>query len=141
MRLSQASDYALRILMYVAQSKNQTTVDQLIMRLHISKSLATKLAAKLAKDGYLRTLRGRGGGIALAKPPKAIRIGEVVRTIEPDLGVVACLQPNPSFCPFLPACVLKGAMADAADAFIETLNHHTLESILTGTQPARIPPE
>ncbi len=93
-----------------------------------------KIVAQLAKAEYLETTRGRGGGIRLAKAPDAVRIGEIVRLIEPDLGVVACLKDEPTACPFLPRCALKGAMATAAEAFLESLNRQTLESILVGTK-------
>ena len=72
----------------------------------------------------------------MAKTPDMIRLGDVVRLIEPDLGVVACLKPEPTVCAFLPRCALKGAMARASEAFLESLNTETLASILAGTQMA-----
>ena len=136
MRLSQASDFALRILMATGQSDAPQTVDKLSRQLGLAKSHVMKIVAHLAKGGYLETTRGRGGGIRLAKTPDTIRLGEVVRLIEPDLGVVACLKPEPTVCAFLPRCALKGAMARASEAFLESLNTETLASILAGTQMA-----
>ena len=136
MRLSQASDFALRILMATGQSDDPQTVDKLSRQLGLAKSHVMKIVAHLAKGGYLETTRGRGGGIRLAKTPDMIRLGDVVRLIEPDLGVVACLKPEPTVCAFLPRCALKGAMARASEAFLESLNTETLASILAGTQVA-----
>ncbi|AMN54829.1 transcriptional regulator [Labrenzia sp. CP4] len=136
MRLSQASDFALRILMATGQSDDPQTVDKLSRQLGLAKSHVMKIVAHLAKGGYLETTRGRGGGIRLAKTPNMIRLGDVVRLIEPDLGVVACLKPEPTVCAFLPRCALKGAMARASEAFLESLNTETLASILAGTQMA-----
>ncbi|GAB2207146.1 Rrf2 family transcriptional regulator [Roseibium sp. ROS1] len=136
MRLSQASDFALRILMATGQSDVPQTVDKLSRQLGLAKSHVMKIVAHLAKGGYLETTRGRGGGIRLAKTPDMIRLGDVVRLIEPDLGVVACLKPEPTVCAFLPRCALKGAMARASEAFLESLNTETLASILAGTQVA-----
>ncbi|MBN8179552.1 RrF2 family transcriptional regulator [Roseibium aggregatum] len=136
MRLSQASDFALRILMATGQSDDPQTVDKLSRQLGLAKSHVMKIVAHLAKGGYLETTRGRGGGIRLAKTPDMIRLGDVVRLIEPDLGVVACLKPEPAVCAFLPRCALKGAMARASEAFLESLNTETLASILAGTQMA-----
>lgn len=136
MRLSQASDFALRILMATGQSDDPQTVDKLSRQLGLAKSHVMKIVAHLAKGGYLETTRGRGGGIRLAKTPDTIRLGDVVRLIEPDLGVVACLKPEPTVCAFLPRCALKGAMARASEAFLESLNTETLASILAGTQLA-----
>ncbi|MGX1498404.1 Rrf2 family nitric oxide-sensitive transcriptional repressor [Labrenzia sp. MBR-25] len=136
MRLSQASDFALRILMATGQSNDPQTVDKLSKQLGLAKSHVMKIVAHLAKGGYLETTRGRGGGIRLAKAPATIRLGDVVRLIEPDLGVVACLKPEPTVCAFLPRCALKGAMAQASEAFLASLNTETLASILAGTQMA-----
>ncbi|MCK7610664.1 RrF2 family transcriptional regulator [Roseibium sediminicola] len=137
MRLSQASDFALRILMAAGQSDAPQTVEKLSTQLGLAKSHVMKIVAHLAKGGYLETTRGRGGGIRLAKAPEQIRLGDVVRLIEPDLGVVACLKPDTeTSCAFLPRCALKGAMARAAEAFLDSLNTQTLASILVGTQRA-----
>jgi Rrf2 family transcriptional regulator, nitric oxide-sensitive transcriptional repressor len=139
MRLSQASDFALRILMATGQSNEPQTVDKLTTQLGLAKSHVMKIVAHLARGGYLETTRGRGGGIRLAKSPDQIRLGDVVRLIEPDLGVVACLKPQPTTCAFLPRCALKGAMAQASEAFLDSLNTQTLATILTGTQAASLP--
>jgi len=137
MRLSQASDFALRILMATGQSDDPQTVDKLSTQLGLAKSHVMKIVAHLAKGGYLETTRGRGGGIRLAQRPEQIRLGDVVRLIEPDLGVVACLKPDTeAVCAFLPRCALKGAMARAAEAFLDSLNTQTLATILVGTQRA-----
>jgi len=137
MRLSQASDFALRILMATGQSDDPQTVDKLSTQLGLAKSHVMNIVAHLAKGGYLETTRGRGGGIRLAQRPEQIRLGDVVRLIEPDLGVVACLKPDTeAVCAFLPRCALKGAMARAAEAFLDSLNTQTLATILVGTQRA-----
>ncbi|CTQ52597.1 HTH-type transcriptional repressor NsrR [Roseibium album] len=139
MRLSQASDFALRILMATGQSNEPQTVDKLTTQLGLAKSHVMKIVAHLARGGYLETTRGRGGGIRLAKTPDQIWLGDVVRLIEPDLGVVACLKPEPTICTFLPRCALKGAMAKASEAFLDSLNTQTLATILAGTQRASLP--
>lgn len=137
MRLSQASDFALRILMATGQADAPQTVEKLSTQLGLARSHVMKIVAQLARGGYLETTRGRGGGIRLAQSPEAIRMGDVVRLIEPDLGVVACLKPGTdATCSFLPRCAMKGAMAMAAEAFLDSLNTHTLATVLTGTQKA-----
>nr|WP_319385996.1 Rrf2 family transcriptional regulator [uncultured Roseibium sp.] len=134
MRLSQASDFALRILMATGQTDSPQTVDGLSTKLGLAKSHVMKIVAQLARAGYLETTRGRGGGIRLGRSPEEIRLGDVVRLIEPDLGVVACLKTEAASCAFLPRCALKGAMAHAAEAFLDSLNTQTLATILAGTQ-------
>ncbi|MEP1931833.1 MAG: Rrf2 family transcriptional regulator [Roseibium sp.] len=139
MRLSLASDFALRILMATGQSDAPQTVDKLSSQLGLAKSHVMKIVAQLAKGGYLATTRGRGGGIRIARSLDDIRLGDVVRLIEPDLGVVGCLKPEPTVCTFLPRCALKGAMANAAEAFLDSLNTQTLATILAGTQKTGLP--
>ena len=139
MRLNQASDFALRILMAIGQTDDIQTVEKLSVQLGLARSHVMKIVAQLAKAGYLETTRGRGGGIKIAKSPEDIRLGEIVRLIEPDLGVVACLKPEATVCAFLPRCALKGAMATAAEAFLSSLNQQTLAMILAGTQKAALP--
>ncbi len=137
MRLSQASDFALRILMFLGQTDQPQTVERLSASLGLARSHVMKIVAQLGRAGLIETTRGRGGGIRLLKDPNDIRVGDVVREIEPDLGVVACLQPVPTACSFLPCCGLKGAMAEAAKAFLDSLDGHSLADILRGTQIAR----
>lgn len=141
MRLSQASDFALRILMFLGQTDTPQTVDKLKDTLQLSKSHVMKLVAQLAKLDLIETTRGRGGGIRLKANPKDVRIGDVVRSFENDLGVVACLKSEPVSCVFLPRCALKNAMAGAAEAFLTHLNQQTLADILIGTQPVRQRPD
>ncbi|MTI00637.1 Rrf2 family transcriptional regulator [Roseibium sp. RKSG952] len=134
MRLSQASDFALRILMFLGQTDEPQTVDKLSKALGLAKSHVMKLVAQLARTGLIEATRGRGGGIRLLKTQDSIRIGDVVRAFEPDMGVVACLKSEPCGCVFLPRCALKTAMNGAAEAFIEHLNQQTLADMLHGTQ-------
>lgn len=122
--------------MATGQTEDPQTVDKLTSQLGLAKSHVMKIVAQLARGGYLQTTRGRGGGIRLAMSPDQIRLGDVVRLIEPDLGVVACLKPQPATCAFLPRCALKGAMAQASEAFLDSLNTQTLENMLVGTQKA-----
>ncbi|NBN64493.1 Rrf2 family transcriptional regulator [Microvirga tunisiensis] len=137
MRLSQASDFALRILVHLGQTRTPQTVEGLSVTLGLSKSHVMKIVAHLGRAGILATSRGRGGGLTLRKDPAEIRLGAVVREMEPDLGVVACLQDGPADCVFLPRCALKSAMARATNAFIDSLDSNTLADVLPGTQPAR----
>lgn len=131
MRLSQATDFALRILMVLAQKDTAATVDEISTELGLVKSHAMKIVAKLTKSGILESRRGRSGGIVLGKPKDQIKIGDVVRIMEPDFAVVECMKPDgKSSCIFLPRCKLKGAMNDARMSFLATLDARDLKSIL-----------
>lgn len=137
MRLNQASDFALRILMYLGQQDTPQTVEKLADALGLAKSHVMKIVARLNRLDLVETTRGRSGGVRLKRPPGDIRLGDVVRQMEPDLGVVACLKPGLTQCSFLPRCAVKHSMARAAEAFLDSLNKETLADILIGTQKAR----
>lgn len=128
MRLNQASDYALRILMLLAAERQPVTVDAMSVRLRLVKSHLMKIVARLVKAKILKSNRGRNGGISLGRPAEQITLGEVVRTIEADFAVVECMGGG-SHCVFLPGCRLKGVMHDARSAFLAVLDGQTLDVI------------
>ena len=130
MRLNQASDFALRVLMLLANEKQPITVEEIAGRLRLVKSHVMKIVAKLVKAGILVSHRGRTGGISLGKPPSQIMVGDVVREIEADLAIVECMLDKECGCVFVPRCKLKGVMADARAAFLEVLDTRSLQSIV-----------
>ena len=125
-----ASDYALRILMLLSQSDTTITVDEITEKLNISKSHVMKIVAKLSQQNYLKTNRGRIGGIALSMPPENIKLGDIVQIIEADFAVVECLKSTKCNCYFLPNCALTSIMKGATKAFVEHLNKFTLQTII-----------
>lgn len=129
MRLNQASDFALRILMLLANQKDPLTVDEISTRLDIAKSHAMKIVAKLVKAEILISLRGRTGGVLIGKPVEDIIIGDVVRIVEADFAIVECMLPDHQTCLFLPSCKLKDLMHQARTAFLKVLDEQNLEMI------------
>ena len=85
-----------------------------------------KVIQKLSSLGYVETLRGKSGGVRLAQPPNQIVIGRVVRHVESDLGVVACLRVGESACVIEPACRMRSMLSAATDAFLAVLAPSTL---------------
>jgi Rrf2 family nitric oxide-sensitive transcriptional repressor len=130
MRLNQASDFALRILMLLANEKEPITVEEIALRLRLVKSHVMKIVAKLVKAGILVSHRGRTGGISLGKQSSQIMVGDVVREIEADLAIVECMLDKACECVFSPQCRLKGVMADARYAFLDVLDQRSLQSIV-----------
>src|SRR3954452_21101436 len=111
MRLTVYADYALRLLMYLALKEDGcATIGEVAQAYGISKSHLMKVAHQLGVAGYIETVRGRSGGLRLAKSPKQINLGEVVRWTEPDMALVPCFKPIDAFCAIQPSCVLKGAL-------------------------------
>jgi Rrf2 family nitric oxide-sensitive transcriptional repressor len=130
MRLNLSTDYALRVLMLVGLEPGRlVTIEQIADRFGISKNHLMKVAYQLGQAGYLETVRGRNGGLRLGKAPDQIVVGEVVRSIEPDFGVVECEVPT-GYCRIAPCCTLRSAMREAVQAFLEKLDHYTLEDLL-----------
>ena len=133
MRLSLFSDYSLRVLMFAALKREMFSISEVADAYDISRHHLVKVVNYLAKLGYLETRRGRGGGIALGMPPEDIRIGMVVRRTEDTPFIVECFDKQHNTCPINGSCRLKGVLAQAENAFYETLDRHTLRELVTGT--------
>jgi Rrf2 family transcriptional regulator, nitric oxide-sensitive transcriptional repressor len=130
MHLTLWTDYALRALIYVgAKDGRLATIAEIAETFDVSKPHLMKIVNRLAQQGYLNTVRGRGGGIRLARPASAIRVGAVVRDTEEDLAVMGCLS-ELGFCRIEGCCVLRRALRKATDAFLETLDDYTLADLL-----------
>jgi Rrf2 family nitric oxide-sensitive transcriptional repressor len=131
MRLTVYTDYALRMLMYLAlKDDGLATIEEIAKGYGISKNHLMKVAHQLGVAGYIETVRGRNGGLRLAKPAKAIGLGEVVRHTEPDMAIVMCFEPVNADCAVLPYCVLRKALAQARGAFVEVLDDYTLSDLV-----------
>jgi len=138
MRLSLFTDYSLRVLMFAALKGGSFSLSEVAEAYDISRHHLVKVVNYLAKLGYLETRRGRGGGIALGMPPEDIRIGMVVRRTENTPFIVECFDKQHNTCPINGSCRLKGALAQAVNAFYETLDRHTLRELVTGVEAPRL---
>ncbi|TVR98335.1 MAG: Rrf2 family transcriptional regulator [Rhodospirillales bacterium] len=131
MRLSQFSNFAIRLLMYSALRQGQvSTVANMARAYGISGEHLKKAAAELGRLGYLTTERGRRGGYRLALDPGAIRIGDVIRQTEGSLALVECFEPATNTCPLITACQLRVALHEATEAFFAALNRYTLADLI-----------
>lgn len=138
MRLTTFSDYALRLLMYLAVRREAlSTVPEVAAAYGISINHMTKVAHALGQGGYIETIRGRGGGLRLARKPEEVAIGEVVRFTETDMDVVPCFDPENRECPLWRACRLKGALEKARLAFLAVLDDYTLADLTRAPGPMR----
>jgi Rrf2 family transcriptional regulator, nitric oxide-sensitive transcriptional repressor len=129
MQLTQYTDYALRVLIYVSLQKKQArvTVPEIAKHFQISRNHLIKVVHNLGTLGYLHTTRGKGGGICLQRTPDLINLGEVVRAMEVKLDPVDCIT-RP--CPILPQCALRGILYKARDQFLQVLDGYTLADLV-----------
>lgn len=131
MRLTVYTDYSLRLLIYLAVGKDRlATIEEISGSYGISRNHLTKVAHRLGIGGYVETVRGRRGGLRLAKTPEAIGLGDVVRYCEPDMAIVTCFDPIGAHCAVLSRCVLRGALSQALDAFCDVLDKYTLADLV-----------
>jgi len=130
MRLTVHTDYALRTLLYLGlHGERLGSIRAIAQAYDISENHLTKVVHRLGRGGFVNTVRGRGGGICLARPPAAIRIGDVVRRTEEDMALVECFG-SANTCRITAACRLRGAFDEALRAFLAVLDGYTLADLL-----------
>jgi Rrf2 family nitric oxide-sensitive transcriptional repressor len=130
MQLTKYTDYSLRVLIWLGY-RERATIAEIASAHQISHNHLTKIVHGLAKLGYVETVRGKGGGLKLARPANDINVGEVVRATEETRYVVECLADDyAGDCRLTAACTLKSVLRDAQSAFFEALDSHTLEDLV-----------
>lgn len=131
MRLTTYTDYALRVLMYLGlRGDGLSTIQEIAEQYGISKNHLMKLVHVLGQLGYVETIRGKKGGLRLARRPEAITVGEIVRRMEPDMALVECFRSADVPCRIVKTCILQDALGEALDRFLETLDRYTLSDLL-----------
>ena len=134
MRLTTFSDYTLRTLMYLALRLDRLcTIEEIAAAYGISTDHLTKVAHQAGLAGDIVTVRGRGGGLRLARPPETIIVGTVLRRTESDLEIAPCFGAAGA-CAIQPACVLQDALHKALEAFLAVLDLVTLADLVRPKQ-------
>lgn len=130
MRITLHLDYALRTLIFLAAHQHKrVTTQQVADAYQISKNHLVRVVQNLDKNGFVKLTHGRGGGMALAKEPGEIRLGAVMRAIEPNMDLVECFNASTNTCPISPVCRLKGVLREAGNSFVATLDQYTLADV------------
>ncbi len=131
MRLTTFTDYSLRVLIYVAvHPQRRTTIGEIATAFDISENHLTKIVHALGKTGFLANVRGRGGGIELARPAASINVGAVVRATEASVMPAECFDRETNACSIAPHCRLRGVLAEAVRAFDAVLAKYTLADLV-----------
>lgn len=131
MRFTRHTDYAFRVLIYLAGKPpgERATIREIAEAYAISENHLMKIIHRLGREGFVETVRGRQGGLALSRAPDAINLGDVVRCCEDDLALVECFDPQSSQCRIAPVCKLTGIARDALQAFLTVFDRHTLADL------------
>ncbi len=139
MQLSLHSDYALRVLIYLGTHQDDVVSTQQISQAYgISKHHLVRVVQTLGESGHVHLIPGRSGGVRLARDPATIRLGDVVRQAEPNLRLVECFDHQTNTCPITSVCSLKGYLKEALNAFIASLNEHTLADLLASGRQSKL---
>ncbi|WP_129688007.1 RrF2 family transcriptional regulator [Gottfriedia acidiceleris] len=131
MRLTNYSDYSLRVLIFLSSEPHEKLVNikDIAEAYDISKNHLMKIIYNLGKMGYIETIRGRNGGIRLAKLPSELNIGEIIRKTEEDFNIVECFE-HGNTCVITPVCSLKHVFNKALEQFLQVLDQYTLDDIV-----------
>lgn len=106
------------------------TIPEIADSYGISRNHLVKVGHRLGIEGFVTTVRGKSGGLRLARHPALINVGEVVRRMEPDMALVPCFHPVDAPCPIVPSCLLRDAMEQARTAFLTVLDGYTLADMV-----------
>ncbi len=130
MRLTVLSDYSLRVLMYLAARPDRvSTIEEIASAYAISENHLMKVVHGLGKSGFVETMRGRGGGLRLARPADKIKVGAVLRLVEDDQALAECFSDNDG-CKITDVCRLKRILARALQAYNDELDRWTLADLV-----------
>lgn len=107
-----------------------STVGEVARRMSMSEDHLLKVVKRLSQLGYVKTIRGRKGGLRLARAPEDINIADVLRATEDNVAIVPCFDPNEDACPISAVCQLAPAIEEALGNFFGTLKRYTLADLV-----------
>ncbi len=132
MHLTRYTDYAIRVLLYLAvKGEERTTINEIAETFSISRNHLMKIVQELNQKGYLTAIRGKNGGLLLNRLPETISLGALVRDTEHEMALVECFRDD-NACVITPSCRLKPILAEALSAFLSVLDQYTLADLLDG---------
>tara|TARA_R110002126_G_scaffold4498_6_gene23689 strand:+ start:3750 stop:4187 length:438 start_codon:yes stop_codon:yes gene_type:complete len=139
MRITKHTDYALRVLLYLAARDHARVTSKVIAEAHgISLHHLHKIVRALADLELVHLYRGPTGGIELAQAPEAISVGAVMRELDDLDGLIECFDRETDACVISPVCGLKGALRDAQEAFYASLDVVTIAALTKGRKKVRL---
>jgi len=131
MQLTYYTDYSLRVLVYLAIRRDRiANISDIAERYHISRNHLVKVVHSLAQGGFIKSFRGKGGGIKLAREPEQINIGDVIRYTEGPFRPTECFNVERNRCLIANVCGLANVLEEAGGNFFATLNRYTLADLV-----------
>jgi Rrf2 family protein len=131
MRLTRQSNYAVRILMYCAANKGQLSrIADIAKAYTVSELFLFKILQPLTKAGLVETVRGRNGGIRLARKPSEISLLDVIKVTEENFSMAECFDNDVAECPLVDSCSFNAALRKALGAFFEVLAGYSIEDLV-----------
>ncbi len=127
------TDYALRTLMFLTAKEGHHSIAEIARQYGISKNHLMKVAQRLAAEGFVESVRGRSGGLKLARPADALNVGSIVRTMEEMGSFVECFDPATNTCVVTPVCGLRHALNGAVEAFLLHLDAFSVSDLVQNT--------
>jgi Rrf2 family iron-responsive transcriptional regulator len=130
MRLTRQTNYAVRILMYCASNEGSLSrIPEIGASYSVSELFLFKILQPLVEAGLVETVRGRNGGVRLAKPADQITLFDVVRVTEDSFSMAECFDSEDAECPLIDSCNLNSAWREALNAFFAVLQKHTIADL------------
>ncbi|GAA0436880.1 MAG: nitric oxide-sensing transcriptional repressor NsrR [Bacillota bacterium] len=139
MNLKKYTDYALRVLIFTGMKSDQelATIKEISEVYTISQEHVRKVVHELVKMELIESVRGRHGGIRMAKPPEEINVGRLVRQLEADFVILECFDKGTNHCVISPGCTLKHVLNRALVAFFKVLEAYTLKDLIKNEEELR----
>ncbi|MFC4402307.1 RrF2 family transcriptional regulator [Gracilibacillus xinjiangensis] len=139
MRLKKYTDYALRVLIYTGTKKEEkASIKEISDTFFISTEHIRKVVHQLSVNGYIKTTRGRNGGITLARQAEEINIGSVIRLMENEFYMLECFDGEHNQCVITSSCHLRHVVGKAMQAFFQVLEDYTLDDLIVNKEELRV---
>ncbi len=131
MKLTSQTNYAIRMLMFCASKGQLATVSEIANFYRLPEKFLFKILGSLTAHGYVETVRGRNGGIRLARPAEKIGLGDVVRRMEASFEMAECFRDGEISCPLVATCGMNDALSKALTAFFNVLDEYSIQDLIT----------
>ncbi|AQX18496.1 transcriptional regulator, BadM/Rrf2 family [Bartonella sp. CDC_skunk] len=137
MRLTKQTNYALRMLMYCASNQEALSrIPEIANTYAVSELFLFKILQPLVEAGFMKTVRGRNGGVKLAKPATEISVADVIKITEDNFSMAECFDNQSSNCPLINFCGLNIVLKKALDSFFDVLSLTSIADLqLLSSQP------